>query len=218
MKKFFLIFIIMFLITGCTYVNFNNLTEEQIINDTLSRNINYSNKNYNGYKLYVPRGLKVIDKDEYNLKILNENDVFYLYVDVISYYYKTNTEFESNPKNIVSRKINSNGKNGSIDISKIDEKYFIQIIYNYSKIQGYVAEKNLKKSLVNMITILSSIQYNDKVINTLIDEELLDYKEEKLDIFESKSETSNFLEALEKYDVYIDENNDEDNINIEFNE
>lgn len=216
MKKIFLIFIMLISVTGCTYVNFNNYSYQQIIDDSLDKNIKYSNNNFNGYKLYIPRGLKVVDKDEYNLIILNDEDVYYLYVDVISYHYKTNNEITKSSNSIFSSSISHNNLNGFIDISKYDDKYFVQANYNYSKIQGFVSEKNINRSLVYMISILSSIDYNENVINTLIDKDLLDNTEEKFNFFESKNDTSNFLEALEKYDVYIEKNTDEDSINIDF--
>ena len=57
-------------------------------------------------------------------------------------------------------------------------------------------------------------QYNEKVIDTLIGENVLDYKEEKFDIFESKREQSNFLEWVEKYDTYDESKDKEKNGDI----
>ena len=89
-------------------------------------------------------------------------------------------------------------------------------MYNYSKIESYIEKKNLNSTILNMTYILSSINYNDKTINMLMDNNILDYKEEKYDIFESKKENSNFLEALEKYDNYVEkEPDDQDVLNFE---
>ena len=87
-------------------------------------------------------------------------------------------------------------------------------MYNYAKIEAYLDKDNLNDAVLNMAYILSSVQYNEKVIDTLIGENVLDYKEEKFDIFESKREQSNFLEWVEKYDTYDESKDKEKNGDI----
>ena len=65
---------------------------------------------------------------------------------------------------------------------------------------------------MNMAYILSSIQYNRKVIETLIGENSLDYKEEKYDIFKSERENSTFVEYAEKYYNYDDKKDKDQDI------
>lgn len=219
MKKIYMVFLSLLLLTGCStvdlYTNQNNV--ENIINDVFLKKTNLYNNVFDGYKFYTPRGLKVIDKNKYNCKILSDNETFYLYVDVVSYRYKKIKPFVPKDNMLISKQLSYNGKIGYIQVSKIKEKYYIEFMYNYSKIEAYIDKQNLNKSILNMTYILSSINYNDKVIETLIDEDILDYKEEKFDIFESKSDKSNFLEALEKYDNYIEDNesNDKDILNVD---
>ena len=219
MKKICLIFLSLLLLTGCStidlYSNQNNV--ENIINDTFSKNINLFNNVFDGYKFYTPRGLKVIDKNKYNCKILSNNETLYLYVDVVSYYYKKSKPFEPKNNVFISKQLNYNGKTGYIQISEVNDKYFIEFMYNYSKIESYINKNNLNETILNMTYILSSINYNDTVIKTLVDEDVLDFEEEKFDIFESKSDKSNFLEALEKYDNYVEdtETNDKDVLNVD---
>lgn len=216
MKKVIVIFFSLLLLTGCSVDKISKLDVNKIIDTTLKEEIKLYNNVFEGYKLYVPRGLKVIDKNDYNLKILSDDDTFYLYVDVVAYHYKTKKSFEPSNDNFLSKEIKYKDKFGYINITEVNDKYFIEYMYNYSKIESYIEKKNLNSTILNMTYILSSINYNDKTINMLMDNNILDYKEEKYDIFESKKENSNFLEALEKYDNYVEkEPDDQDVLNFE---
>ncbi|MGN1000899.1 MAG: membrane lipoprotein lipid attachment site-containing protein [Bacilli bacterium] len=205
MKKILIVFFSIFLLTGCTFVNIEKDSVEDIINTVIEKDIDLYNNVFEGYKLYVPRGLKIVDKNQYNSKILFKDDTLYLYVDVVSYYYKTKKTFTSSTTNYLSKELRFNDKLGYIDITETEDKYFVEFMYNYAKIEAYVEKKYLNESVLNMAYILSSIQYNEKVINTLIGENVLDYQEEKYDIFESKRENSNFLDWIEKYDTFVED-------------
>ncbi len=205
MKKILIVFFSIFLLTGCTFVNIEKDSIEDIINTVIEKDINLYNNVFEGYKFYVPRGLKIIDKNKYNSKILFKDDTFYLYVDVVSYYYKTKKTFISSTTNYLSKELRFNDKLGYIDITETEDKYFVEFMYNYAKIEAYIDKKYLNEAVLNMAYILSSIQYNEKVIDTLIGENVLDYQEEKYDIFESKRENSNFLEWIEKYDTFTED-------------
>lgn len=214
MKKIVVILLSSFLLTGCTFIDLKDDKVENIINTVIQKDINLYNNIFEGYKFYVPRGLKIADKNKYNCKILYNDDTFYLYVDVVSYYYKTTKEFTPSDTNYLSKELRFNDKIGYIDITEKDDKYFVEFMYNYAKIEAYLDKDNLNDAVLNMAYILSSVQYNEKVIDTLIGENVLDYKEEKFDIFESKREQSNFLEWVEKYDTYDESKDKEKNGDI----
>lgn len=214
MKKIKVILLSIFLLTGCTFIDLKNDKVENIIDSIIQKDITLYNNIFEGYKFYVPRGLKIADKNKYNCKILYNDDTFYLYVDIVSYHYKTARDFTASSTNYLSKELRYNDKIGYIDITKKSEKYFIEFMYNYAKIEAYVDKDNLNDAVLNMAYILSSIQYNDQVINTLIGENALEYKEEKFDIFESKREQSNFLEWIEKYDNYEETKDNEKNQDI----
>ena len=218
MKKMISIFLSLLLLTGCTFVDISKVSTMDIINDVLEKRVQLYNNVFEGYKFYAPRGLKVIDKNKYNCKILSEDDVLYLYVDVVSYYYKAKNTFKTDKTKVLSETINFDGKSGYIQVTEVNNKYFVELMYNYSKIETYVEKESLNESVLNMTYILSSVSYNDKVIETAIHEDALDYKEEKFDIFESKTEKSNFLQALEKYDNYNEIYVSDDQDVLEYNE
>jgi hypothetical protein len=57
-------------------------------------------------------------------------------------------------------------------------------MYNHAKIE--VISSNLKKALVNSLIVLNSIEYNDKIIESLIGSNVLDYDEESYKLFRTK--------------------------------
>ena len=215
MKKILAVILVLLTMTGCTFVNYNSLSVEETINDAFSRKVTLYNNTYNGYKLYIPRGLGIVEKNDYNLQILFEDSVFYLYVDIVSYFHRIQTGFTPDSSKYYSKKINRDNSTGSLEITEYGDKYYVVYNYNYAKIESLVKKDKLNDALLNMTYILSSVQYNRTVISTLMGENVLNYKEENVDIFKSKGDRDNFLEALEKYDVYEEkEEKDQDILDI----
>lgn len=210
MKKITVMLLSILLLAGCTMINISEMEGYEIVEEILSKNVEMNNNTFEGYKLYIPQGLKVIDKNNNNIKIYGNDETLYLYVDVVSYYYKEKTEFKSDASYVLSKAIQYNGKTGYINVVERDSKYFVEMVYNYSKIEALVCKENLNNVILNTTYILSSIKYNDKVISLLIDENITSYKEEKIDIFGSDGEGSSFLEAVEKYDTYVEKEEDQD--------
>ena len=72
-----------------------------------------------------------------------------------------------------------------------------------------------------MSYILSSIQYNDIVIDSIVGENVLNFKEEKYEVEKPKENENTFLDYVNTYDKYTgkDKIEDTDTINnIEENE
>ena len=218
MKKIVFIFVSIFLLTGCRTIDFEKLNVEDTINTIIEKDIDLYNNVFEGYKFYLPRGLKVVNKNKFNMEILSENDTFYLYVDIISYYYKTKKTFEPSTTSYLSKELRFNDQLGYINILDVNGKYFVEFMYNYAKIEALISKEKLRESILNMSYILSSVQYNNEVIKTFVGVNSLDYKEEEYNIFETKKEDSNFLEYIEKYDNYENnegKNKDQDTLDYE---
>lgn len=215
MKKIIFIFISILLLAGCTTVDFKNSKVDETIKTIIEKDVDLYNNIFDGYKFYIPRGMKILNKTNNNIKIMSNKDTYYLYVDLVSYYYNVKKTFEPSTTNYLSKELRFNDELGYIDITEINNKYFIEFMYNYAKIEAYVDKDNLNQSVMNMAYILSSIQYNRKVIETLIGENSLDYKEEKYDIFKSERENSTFVEYAEKYYNY-DNKKDKDQDILDF--
>ena len=182
MKKIVLLLCLVVLLTGCNIKTINDDNIDTIIDSVLTKDIDLANSYFTGYKYYLPRGLKLINKKEYNAKLVSGGNNYYLFVDVIAYYNKVEARFT--PSNsYYSKELNYNNKKGYIEITEYKDLYFVEIMYNYAKIEALVTEKDLKSVVINSCYILSSIEFNDKVIETLIGENVLDYKETIYDIF-----------------------------------
>ena len=140
-----------------------------------------------GYSLYLPKGVKVVDKTDYNLKIKDDKNYYYLYIDTVAYYYKAYNSYVEKSDHFFSKKISYNGKIGYVDIVQTDDYYFIVVMYNYTKIETYVKKEDFSSSLMNMCTILSSVKYNDKVIEGHVGNEKMTTQEERFNIFDSNN-------------------------------
>jgi hypothetical protein len=181
----------------------------------------YINKLYNivleGYKYYLPLGTTITNKTDYNVTIKDSNMKYYLYIDAVAYYHKTTRDFEESSKAFYSKELIKDDKKGYIEINEFDNKYFVEIMYNYAKIEAYINKSELQKSLVNISYILSSVKYNDKLIQVMLENDTLEYDAESLDIFKPKRESGNFLDYIKKYEDKNSNNDkkDEDNISTE---
>jgi len=198
MKKIVLLLCLVVFLTGCSVEQVRYDDIDSIIESVLSKEINLSNSHFDGYKYYLPRGLRLVNKQEYNAKLVSGKTTYYLFVDVIAYYNKVDKNFRVSD-NYYSRELNYNGKTGYIEITNNDNMYFVEIMYNYAKIETLVEEKDLNTAIINSCYILSSIQFNDKVIETLVGENVLDYKETIFDIFGPHGDSDKFLDYEEEY-------------------
>ena len=72
-------------------------------------------------------------------------------------------------------------------------------MYNYSKIEAYVKKENLNDAIIEMSYILRSVKFNKPVLESLIGNNILSYKEENYSLFDKKS-SETFLDVVEKYE------------------
>lgn len=220
MKRYIWLALILLLFTGCSIKRVEEESFDSIINSVLYNDNDLYNVSFEGFKFYLPRGTTVNLKKENNLEIKDSNNTYYLYVDIISYYYKTVKEHEIDNKLFYSNTLENKDNFGYIDISKIDDKYFLEVMYNYAKIETYVEENNLYDAFLNICYILSTIDFNDSAINYKLSNQKLEATVEEFDIFKSKKDDDNFLQYIEEFDKYEDkdtENKDEDIIETDEN-
>ncbi len=217
--KIILLLSILLLVTGCDIIQ--NQSIEEVLSMVLEKKVSLSNQVFEGYKYYLPKGMKLQSKKDYNMTLKDgSGNSYYLYVDVISHYHKTDLEFVKNEQAYYSKELNYQNKKGYLEITQIGENgyYFIEEMLNYAKLEAYVKEKDLQDAIVAMSTILNSVKYNNKVLATLVGNNILHYREETFSILKPKgSEVTNYDNYL-KYDQFIDTENelpDEDQIKIE---
>ncbi len=200
-KKIILI-ICLFCLVGCTS-NINDMSYEEIIEMNLNDN-NLSNVNSIGYKYYLPINFSVYKDDTYNQTLLSDNNLYYMHVDVVSYHYKKSISTEHNYNDYKYYAFNKNGKDGYLKITKNNDNFFVELCYNYAIIEVEVKEKDLKYAVSRGTMILSSIKYNDLVIEKNVVSDTGDIIENVYSIPEPKDKNNN-KNVLE----YIKENDDD---------
>ena len=191
-------------LTGCTVSNINTKDYMKNINTILSRKSKYTNKNAIGYQYYLPSGVTVTEVNDFNQRLMSKGDIYYLYADVVSYYHKVKSNYKVDKKAYISSKINYNNKKGYIEVNENDGYYFVEMMFNYAKIESNVKKSHLNEALSNMAYILSSIKYNDDIVENLLGEEKYNLSDnESYNIFKAKKTTSdNFLKYADEYGNY----------------
>ncbi len=200
MKKLIvLLSIVTIIVTGCSINKLDNNDIGKNIKMLMSEKVKLYNVFYEGYKYYLPKGIGFLDKDDYNAILKDKNNnKYYLYVDAISYYHKIENDYKVKNDAHYSKRLDYNGKTGYIQIDEVDNKYFIQFVYNYAKMEAYVKEDELVDVVTNMCLVLRTIKYNDVVLESLIGENKLNYKEEDYTLFKADSSKESFLDVVER--------------------
>ena len=217
MKKIIILICLTVFITGCNIKKIDITNRDEIISIALNNNIKLYNKISSGYKYYLPKGISQLNYKDYNEILYSNLNKYYLYVDVVSYHYKKEKNYIENKSLFYSKLINNNGKKGLIQIEKIEDNYYILYEYNYAKMEAKVSEKDINETIMNMSYILSSIEYNDIVIDSIIGENILNFKEEKFNIKKPKESENTFLDYVNTYDKYEEDEKIEDNDTINQN-
>ncbi len=200
MKKLFILLSISILfITGCSIKRLDNDNIEKNIDTLLSMKVAMYNEYYEGYKYYLPKTLRFIDKDDYNAVLKDrDNNRYYLYVDVISYYHNITNDYTRKNDSFLSKRLDYKKKTGYIQIDEVDSKYFVQFVFNYAKMEAYVSKDDIVDAISNMCCVLRSIRFNDAVLESLIGDNILDYKEEDYTLFKADSTKEDFLDVVER--------------------
>lgn len=219
-KVIFLLLLVAMFATGCSSViSVKSDDIDTIINEVLLKKSSLANTAFEGYKYYVPRGLTFLNKEEFNALLQDQyHNRYYLYVDAVSYYHKVVSEYEENSSAYYSKKLKNGSAFGYLEINEVNGKYFIEAMYRYVKIEVYVEREQIMDAVCNISYILSSVQYNRSILETLVGENVLNYQEEEFDIFKSKRENGDFLDYVEEYGKYYDKDKelpDQDRVEIE---
>ena len=187
--------------TGCSVSELSNTDLGKNIKVILSQESSIHNVYFEGYKYYVPRNIHFVSKDEYNAVLQDEYHIqYYLYVDVISYYHGISVDYTEKNDVHYSKRLSYDGDEGYIEIQKIKDQYFVQMIYHYGKMEAYTSFDTLVPVVSNMCSILNSLKFNRKVINSMLGEEALSYKEEAYVLFPNNDvvKKEDFLDVVEK--------------------
>ena len=199
MKKIILLGLITLILTGCTIVRIDTTSIDNIVSVVLSKENTLYNRVGRGYKYYVPRGVTYIDSSGTNDKLYSNGVYYYLYLDEISYYYKKSINFKPDNNKYYSKKIENGDNIGYLEITKLDDLYLIEFVYNYARIEALVPKTDINDTVLNSSYILSTIKYNGNIIKLSLEDDFLKNKEEEYDVFSKKNQNdNNFLQYKEK--------------------
>lgn len=210
--KLFVVILSLFVLSGCVHVNKESY--DVIANNVLDNNIKTYNHFDKGYKHYVPRGLTVLQTNNYNEIIKSNKYEYYLYVDLVSYFNKIEFKYEANEDAYYSSVIRDN--QGLIEVTKKDDNYLVVVQYNYAKVETLVKEQDIKLAVTNSLILVSTVEYNNEVIQAMLDEGVLSLNERKVEVFDNEGRTNqNELQEIDddSYIEYDDKDKDRDYIN-----
>lgn len=199
MKKIILVFVLVLMITGCSAVRIDTSDIDNILNVILTKNNRLYNQVGQGYKYYLPKGVTYIDSDDLNDILYCNGFYYYLNIDTIGYYYKTNTNYKEKKDIYYSKKIlTSDGfkYSGYLEIEEKDGMYYLTFFYNHAKIEAIVDKDNLNNAVLNSSYILSTIKYNNSIVKVMFDDDYFTNKTGKYNEYNTKEESGKFV--LEK--------------------
>ena len=207
-KKILIVLICIFAFTGCKIENISSNDIEKNVDIILSKKISNSNKDAIGYQYYLPSNMSVKSVKDFNQELYTEGNTFYLYVDIVSYYHKVKNTYKVDKNAYISKKLEFGSKTGYLEVNKVKDKYYIEMMFNYAKVEAYVSKYDLIDSISNISYVLSSIKYNDNIVETILGDSKYDLGEnETYDIFKTKKKTDgNFLDWVNEYDTYSGNN------------
>lgn len=214
MKKYLSLIILLLLLTGCTSIY--DQSYDYIIKDSLENKSEKTNTYLKGYKFYIPIGMSLIGDFNHNNVLYSEGIKYYMYVDLVSFYNKKDNKFEFEEKSYeYSKQFNDKLGDGYVIIRNRNDGKLVEVMYNYAKIE--VVTDNPKLAINNSLTVLKSIKYNYKTIDSMIGSNTLVYDSEQFTLLGPSKNTENFLTYEEEYGVYDEskQKKDEDVIEME---
>ena len=208
----------LFFITGCSFNDIKDLSIDESLNIGLIGDNDLINTYNKGFKYYMPKGFMIFKNNLYNQVLISNNNKYYLNVDIISYYNKISPTHTKKENTYYYKSFVEDKKEGYIEIFQNNDYFFIEIMYNYAIIEVAVKESEINYAVINMLKILSSIKFNDKIIENEIGSSIFTQKETVYELEKPKTEVDDrdFLDWVEEYDNYNSEvNNNNTNIKDE---
>lgn len=198
MKKFLILLLLLVVLSGCTRID-NEKEYKNIANNIINSSTSLVNVATRGYKYYLPKGVSLIYNVDFNQKFRVLDEDIYMYVDIVSYYYKKDLNDYEDDFNYYFSNISSKDKVGYIGINKEDDEYFVKLVYNYAKVEFYTNEDRLSSLISYSMIIMNSIEYNDILILDIIEDNNIRSDDSVYNIEKPSDSESKFNEYLEEY-------------------
>lgn len=199
MKKYLIIVIALFVLTGCS--DLSKLDYDNIVDKVLKEETHKTNTYLEGYKLYIPGHMTMIGDLNGNDILYSYEDKYYLYVDLISFYNQKQNKYNVEGLSYeYSKDIDYGDLKGYVTVSKSKGGYLVEVMYNYGKIE--VVTNNVKNAIANSLLVLKSIEYNYKIIDSMIGSNALVYDSESFELLGPENKENNFLDYIKEYGEY----------------
>lgn len=198
MKKFLILLLLTVFLSGCTRTD-NEIEYKNIADNIINSSTNLVNTATKGYKYYLPKGVSLIYNIDFNQKFRILDEDIYMYVDIVSYYYKKDLNDYEKDFNYYFSNISSKNKVGYIGINKEDSEYFVKLVYNYAKVEFYTSEDKISNLIAYSMIIMNSIEYNDILILEIIEDNNIRSEDSVYNILKPDDSESKFNEYLEEY-------------------
>lgn len=198
MKKFLILLLLTVFLSGCTRTD-NEIEYKNIADNIINSSTNLVNAATKGYKYYLPKGVSLIYNIDFNQKFRILDEDIYMYVDIVSYYYKKDLNDYEKDFNYYFSNISSKNKVGYIGINKEDNEYFVKLVYNYAKVEFYTSEDKISNLIAYSMIIMNSIEYNDILILEIIEDNNIRSEDSVYNILKPDDSESKFNEYLEEY-------------------
>ena len=202
MKKIILTILLVLVLTGCSIVRIDTSSIDNILNVILTKDNKLYNQVGQGYKYYLPGGVTYIDSDDLNDILYCNGTYYYLYIDTISYYYDTEVDYKKNSNSYYSKLISTQDGykySGYIEINEKDNLFYLEFVYNHAKIEAIVDKDDLNNTVLNASYILSTVKYNNDIVELMLDDDYFTNKTGKYNDYNSKEESEKFI--LEKENI-----------------
>ena len=195
MKKFLILLLLTVFLSGCTRTD-NEIEYKNIADNIINSSTNLVNTATKGYKYYLPKGVSLIYNIDFNQKFRILDEDIYMYVDIVSYYYKKDLNDYEKDFNYYFSNISSKNKVGYIGINKEDNEYFVKLVYNYAKVEFYTSEDKISNLIAYSMIIMNSIEYNDILILEIIEDNNIRSEDSVYNILKPDDSESKFNEYL----------------------
>lgn len=197
-----LLLLLIFLLLGCNKLDNYETDYYKYVKNIIDNDKKITNMSFDGYKLYLPKGINIKKSLNNNVILSSEDTLMYLYVDIISYYYKKDILINDEGYDYFKK---IDGNNGYLVVDENNGKYYINIGYNYSNIEFFCEKKDISKLLTFSSIILNNIDFNKSIIEKELNNSYNNSGEKIYEINDLKDTDSNFSKYLNEYVEEVEE-------------
>ena len=200
-RKIIILLLVVMASSACS--NVSRLDMENVLSLAMDSKSDVTNISRAGYRYYLPKGMRIVRHVGNNEILVVRNNSYYLYVDSVSCYHKVKNNYQVKNDVYYSKSLGDDDLFGYIEVKTTsNDKYYLEIMYNYAKIEVMVDKEYLNEAILYSMSILTSVDYQDVVLRSFMEDDVLASNEVEHNIFETADTESDYLQVLETYEQY----------------